>query len=190
MRPLRADRTRGPDAGPADGPRPPARARRRRTAAPPRRRGRVRRRRGHRPRAARRRAPRARRLARLSRRPHAMPAALVAARTTASARGAPRTGGRATPRGGAVSDDLRALFLRHVCQTSGAPLAIPVARAAGSTIWDTAGDAWLDLLAGMGVANVGHTHPDVVAAVRTQVERHLHVMVYGELVQAAQVGLA
>src|SRR2546422_4547332 len=46
------------------------------------------------------------------------------------------------------------------------------------------------LLAGMGVANVGHTHPEVVAAVRVQAERHLHVMVYGEFVQAAQVRLA
>ncbi|HJQ82824.1 MAG TPA: aminotransferase class III-fold pyridoxal phosphate-dependent enzyme, partial [Candidatus Binatia bacterium] len=47
-----------------------------------------------------------------------------------------------------------------------------------------------DLLAGMGVANVGHRHPEVVAAVRAQAARHLHVMVYGELVQEAQVRLA
>src|SRR2546422_577350 len=46
------------------------------------------------------------------------------------------------------------------------------------------------LLAGMGVANVGHTHPEVVTAVRAQAERHLHVMVYGEFVQEAQVRLA
>src|SRR2546426_6435447 len=42
----------------------------------------------------------------------------------------------------------------------------------------------------MGVANVGHTHPEVVAALRAQAERHLHVMVYGEFVQEAQVRLA
>jgi len=89
-----------------------------------------------------------------------------------------------------VSEDLRALFLRHVCQTSPAPLAIPVERASGATVWDTAGAPYLDLLAGMGVANVGHTHPEVMAAVRAQAERHLHVMVYGELVQEAQVRLA
>ena len=65
-----------------------------------------------------------------------------------------------------MSDDLAALFLRHVCQTSPAPLGIEVARAAGSTVWDAGGRAYLDLLAGMGVANVGHTHPEVVAAVR------------------------
>ena len=87
-------------------------------------------------------------------------------------------------------DDLRTLFLRHVCQTSAAPLGVIVARASGSTVWDTAGRAYLDLLAGMGVANVGHTHPEVVAAVRAQAERHLHVMVYGEFVQEPQVRLA
>jgi acetylornithine/N-succinyldiaminopimelate aminotransferase len=89
-----------------------------------------------------------------------------------------------------VTDDLAALFRRHVCQTSAAPLGIVVARAAGSTVWDASGRAYLDLLAGMGVANVGHTHPDVVAAVRAQLERHLHVMVYGEAVQEPQVRLA
>ena len=85
-----------------------------------------------------------------------------------------------------MSDDLRALFLRHVCQTSEAPLGIEVARAAGATVWDRSGRAYLDLLAGMGVANVGHTHPEVVAAVRAQAEQYLHVMVYGEFVQAPQ----
>jgi len=77
-----------------------------------------------------------------------------------------------------------------VCQTSASPLGIVVARAAGATVWDVEGRAYLDLLAGMGVANVGHAHPEVVAAVRAQAERHLHVMVYGEFVQEAQVRLA
>jgi acetylornithine/succinyldiaminopimelate/putrescine aminotransferase len=89
-----------------------------------------------------------------------------------------------------VSDDLSALFLRHVCQTSPAPLGLVVARAAGSTVWDAEGRAYLDLLAGMGVANVGHAHPEVVAAVRAQAERYLHVLVYGELVLEPQVRLA
>ena len=89
-----------------------------------------------------------------------------------------------------MSDDLSTLFLRHVCQTSDAPMGLVVARAAASTVWDTEGRAYLDLLAGMGVANIGHTHPEVVAAVRAQAERHLHVMVYGEFVQEAQVRLA
>src|SRR5262249_59789743 len=80
--------------------------------------------------------------------------------------------------------------LRHVCQTSSAPMALVVADARGAVIRDVAGRAYLDLLAGMGVANVGHAHPAVVAAVSAQAGRHLHVMVYGELVQAAPVPLA
>ena len=85
---------------------------------------------------------------------------------------------------------LHAEFLRHICQTSSQPLGLVVARAAGTTIWDHAGQPFLDLLAGMGVANVGHAHPEVVAAIERQIRRYLHVAVYGELVQEPQVALA
>ena len=86
--------------------------------------------------------------------------------------------------------DLRADFLRYVCQTSGAPIGLTVSRAAGSTIWDANGDEYLDFLAGIGVANVGHANPEVVRAVKAQAERYLHVMVYGEMVEEPQVELA
>jgi acetylornithine/N-succinyldiaminopimelate aminotransferase len=89
-----------------------------------------------------------------------------------------------------MSDDLRALFLRHVCQTSSAPMGLVVADARGAVVRDVEGREYLDLLAGMGVANVGHAHPEVVAATAAQAARHLHVMVYGEFVQEAQVRLA
>jgi len=89
-----------------------------------------------------------------------------------------------------VTDDLRALFLRHVCQTSDSPMGLVVTSAAGATVRDADGREYLDLLAGMGVANVGHAHPEVVAAIRAQAERHLHVMVYGEFVLETQVRLA
>lgn len=89
-----------------------------------------------------------------------------------------------------MSDDLRTLFRRHLCQTSATPMGLVVDSARGAVVRDTDGNEWLDLLAGMGVANVGHAHPEVLAAVRAQAERHLHVMVYGELVQEAQVRLA
>lgn len=89
-----------------------------------------------------------------------------------------------------MTEDLHALFLRHLCQTSDAPLALEVKRARGSTVWDREDRSHLDLLAGMGVANVGHAHPAVVAAVKAQADQYLHVMVYGEFVQAPQVRLA
>jgi acetylornithine/succinyldiaminopimelate/putrescine aminotransferase len=80
-------------------------------------------------------------------------------------------------------------FLQHVCQTSGSPLGLVVERARGSKIWDVNGREYLDLLAGIGVANIGHTDAAVVAAVRRQLELHLHVSVYGEMVQRPQVEL-
>ncbi|MCS6926597.1 MAG: aspartate aminotransferase family protein, partial [Candidatus Binatia bacterium] len=81
-------------------------------------------------------------------------------------------------------------FFRFVCQTSPEPLGIAIERAHGSVIVDTSGKEYLDLLAGIGVANIGHTHPAVVQAVKTQAERYLHAMVYGEYIQEPQVQLA
>lgn len=81
-------------------------------------------------------------------------------------------------------------FGRHLCQTSDSPLGIVVDRAQGSTIRDTDGREYLDLLGGIGVANIGHSHPLVLAAIRAQLERHLHVSVYGEMIQRPQVALA
>lgn len=87
-------------------------------------------------------------------------------------------------------DTLVTDFRRFVCQTSSAPLGIVVERALGAKVWDGDGREYLDLLAGMGVANVGHCNPAVVAAVQAQAERYLHVLVYGELVLEPQVQLA
>lgn len=85
---------------------------------------------------------------------------------------------------------LRETFFRHVCQTSPEPLGIEVVKAQGSRIWDRQGRAYLDLLAGMGVANLGHNHPSVVRAIAEQASRYLHVAVYGEMVLEPQVRLA
>lgn len=86
--------------------------------------------------------------------------------------------------------ELADLFRRHVCQTSDGPMAVEIARAVGATVIDRDGREYLDLLSGMGVANVGHAHPEVVAAVREQAGKYLHAMVYGEYVQEPQVRLA
>jgi acetylornithine/succinyldiaminopimelate/putrescine aminotransferase len=85
---------------------------------------------------------------------------------------------------------LRAAFARHVCQTSAAPVGLVVERAEGCWIWDASGRRYLDLLSGIGVAALGHRHPDVEAAIHAQSRRYLHTMVYGEHVQAPQVELA
>lgn len=81
-------------------------------------------------------------------------------------------------------------FFRFLCQTSPEPMGIEIEHAHGSIVVDTTGKEYLDLLAGIGVANIGHTHPAVVQAVKTQAERYLHAMVYGEYIQEPQVQLA
>ncbi|MGH7859832.1 MAG: aspartate aminotransferase family protein [Candidatus Binatia bacterium] len=85
---------------------------------------------------------------------------------------------------------LTQLFRRHLAPTSTSPLGLEISRARGSIVTDRDGREYLDLLAGMGVANIGHGHPAVIAAIRGQCERYLHAMVYGEYVQEAQVRLA
>ncbi len=69
-------------------------------------------------------------------------------------------------------------------------MAIEVARARGCEIWDSSGKRYLDFIAGIGVANVGHRNPMVLKAIRRQAQSYLHVMVYGEYVQEPQVRLA
>lgn len=48
----------------------------------------------------------------------------------------------------------------------------------------------IDLISGIGVSNIGHRHPAVVKAIKEQVDKYLHVMVYGEFVESPQVRLA
>ncbi len=84
----------------------------------------------------------------------------------------------------------RSLFLRHLAQTSDAPLALEIERAEGVWLYEASGKRYLDLIAGIGVSSLGHCHPAVVAAVREQAGKYLHTMVYGEYVLAPQVELA
>lgn len=49
-----------------------------------------------------------------------------------------------------------------------------ITRADGTHVWDTEGREYLDFVGGIGVLNVGHNHPKVVSAVRSQLERLSH----------------
>ncbi|RRB18442.1 aspartate aminotransferase family protein [Larkinella knui] len=83
----------------------------------------------------------------------------------------------------------RQLFFQHVAQTSDFPLALEIERAEGLYLYGS-GTRYLDLISGIGVSNVGHRHPRVIAAIQEQLDKYLHLMVYGEFVQAPQVELA
>jgi acetylornithine/N-succinyldiaminopimelate aminotransferase len=84
----------------------------------------------------------------------------------------------------------RQIFLQHVAQTSTAPLLIEIERASGIYMYGTHGQIYMDLISGISVSNVGHSHPQVVRAVQEQAAKYMHLMVYGEFVEAPQTSLA
>lgn len=86
--------------------------------------------------------------------------------------------------------DSKEIFHKHLAPTSPFPLAIEIAKAEGSYIIDSNGKKYLDLISGIGVSNIGHGNEDVKIAIKEQVDKHLHVMVYGEFIQKAQNDLA
>ncbi len=86
--------------------------------------------------------------------------------------------------------DLRQLFLRHIAPTTESPLALAFNRAKGVFLYDSEGRAYMDFISGIGVSNIGHGHPEVIAAVQKQAADYMHLMVYGEYIQQPQVGYA
>jgi acetylornithine/succinyldiaminopimelate/putrescine aminotransferase len=84
----------------------------------------------------------------------------------------------------------RQLFQQHLAPTSPAPIGLHIVKAEGAKLWDAEGKAYIDLIGGISVCNVGHRHPKVVAAIKQQADAYLHVMVYGEVVQSPQVQYA
>ncbi|MFN5030894.1 MAG: aspartate aminotransferase family protein, partial [Flavobacteriia bacterium] len=84
-----------------------------------------------------------------------------------------------------MSNDKR--FLELLGQTNQSPYLIDVDRAEGIYIYDKSGKPYMDMIAGVAVNNIGHNHPKVVKALKEQIDRHLHVMVYGEYIQDAQL---
>lgn len=75
-------------------------------------------------------------------------------------------------------------------QTNENPYLIDVERAEGIYIWDKSGKRYTDMIAGVAVNNIGHRHQKVIKAIKEQLDKHLHVMVYGEYIQDAQLALA
>ncbi len=80
-------------------------------------------------------------------------------------------------------------FFKYQAQTSPHPLAMEISHAEGAYIYDSEGKAYLDFVAGVSACSLGHKHPKVVKAIKDQVDKYLHVMVYGEYVQQPAVAL-
>ena len=81
-------------------------------------------------------------------------------------------------------------FFKYIAQTSPEPLMLEVHRAKGHYVYDASAQPYFDLIAGISVSQLGHQHPAVTEALKSQIERYWHVMVYGEFVQEPQVQFA
>lgn len=89
-----------------------------------------------------------------------------------------------------MKPNLRQLFLEHVGQTSDFPMMLEVERAEGVWLYGPDGRKWIDLISGVSVSAVGHGNREVVQAICDQARSHLHLMVYGEVIQSPQVRYA
>jgi acetylornithine/succinyldiaminopimelate/putrescine aminotransferase len=77
------------------------------------------------------------------------------------------------------------IFFEHLAQTSPYPYQISIEKAEGVYLYSPEGKRYTDLISGIGVSNLGHGHPKIVKAIKEQVDKHLHVMVYGEFIQSS-----
>ena len=84
----------------------------------------------------------------------------------------------------------RQIFQNFIAQTSDEPLMLEIEKAEGIYMYTPEGKAYVDLISGVSVSNVGHRHPKVVAATKAQLDKYMHLMVYGEYIQTPQVKLA
>lgn len=85
---------------------------------------------------------------------------------------------------------LRQLFLANNAQTTNFPLLLEFERAEGIYMYNSEGKAYVDLISGIGVSNLGHSNPYVINAIKQQLDKYMHLMVYGEYVQTPQVRFA
>jgi acetylornithine/succinyldiaminopimelate/putrescine aminotransferase len=86
--------------------------------------------------------------------------------------------------------NIRDLYINHVAQTSDFSMLLPIEKAEGMYIYDTDGKAYLDFNSGISVSSLGHRHPTVIKAIKDQLDKHMHTMVYGEHIHLPQVKYA
>ena len=84
----------------------------------------------------------------------------------------------------------RQLFLKHVGQTSKEPMSLEIEKAEGIYLFDVNGKKYYDMVSGVSVSNIGHRNPEVIKAIKDQLDKYMHLMVYGEYIQSPQVKLA
>ena len=89
-----------------------------------------------------------------------------------------------------MMDAAKNIFKHHQAQTFPYPSCLEVESARGSYIIDINGKEYLDFVAGVSACTLGHSNPIITNAVKNQLDKHTHVMVYGEYIQSPQYQLA
>ena len=84
----------------------------------------------------------------------------------------------------------RQLFLLNTAQTSNNPRLTEIVSAEGIYLYGPSGEKYMDLVSGFAVNNIGHRNRKVIDAIKDQLDKHMHVTVFGEFVQTPQVKLA
>jgi 4-aminobutyrate aminotransferase/(S)-3-amino-2-methylpropionate transaminase len=74
----------------------------------------------------------------------------------------------------ATNEELQAIRDAVTPQGVGIQTRVYADRAKNAEIWDVEGKRYIDLAAGIAVCNTGHNHPDIVAAVKRQLDRFSH----------------
>ena len=82
------------------------------------------------------------------------------------------------------------IFKKYQAQTFPYPSLLEVEIAEGSYITDVDGKKYLDFVAGVSSCSIGHSNMNVINAVKDQIDKYSHVMVYGEYIQKPQYTLA
>ena len=82
------------------------------------------------------------------------------------------------------------IFKKTQAQTFPFPSCLEIASAKGSYIYDINGKSYLDFVAGVSACTLGHSNPIITDAVKNQLDKYSHVMVYGEYIQSPQYKLA
>ncbi|HWW42264.1 aspartate aminotransferase family protein [Pedobacter sp.] len=79
------------------------------------------------------------------------------------------------------------LFLLNNAQTSTSPNLLEIDYAEGIYLYDKQKKPYIDLVSGFAVSNIGHRHPKVIDAIKAQLDKYMHLTVYGEYVQSPMI---
>ncbi len=78
------------------------------------------------------------------------------------------------------------LLDKNLAQTNLYPLALEIEKADGIYLITKDGKRYMDMVSGVGVSGLGHGNTFINDAIKAQIDKHMHVMVYGEFIQQAQ----